>query len=270
MKIIFRVLSFVFLLIFLAGILVYTTPLPGNIPVLMYHFIGEPPEGLNGGNYVSKENFSKQMAFLDFFGYRVITLDDYYQIKTRQKKGSGREIVITFDDGDLSFLKEALPVLEKYKFPVTIFLISAKVPTGEDHSLSLAMIKDLQEKYSWIDFQAHTKTHPHLKDTPDSQLKEEIFVAKRELEQMLGKPMPYMAYPFGEPTQRIIDEIEKAGYRMAFATSHAKLRGLPEGFFCQTRIKVDPPANNLFAFWSYVSGLYSTFKEIRYRTHYNL
>ena len=73
----------------LSSLVFFLFPLPGTIPVLMYHFIDTPERSAVEKNVVSLESFKKQMDFLARFGYRVISLDDYYAIRKGEKKPLG-------------------------------------------------------------------------------------------------------------------------------------------------------------------------------------
>jgi endo-1,4-beta-xylanase len=260
-----KILISLFVLVFLSLLLFFTLPLPNYIPVLMYHYVGTKDQAAEQGNYVSRETFEKQMAFLRKAGYRVISLDDYYAIRNGQKKGSGRQVAITFDDGEASFASEAVPVLRKYEYPVTMFLISGSLATGANGSMNLETVKKLQTDYPWISFQGHSKIHWHFKEETQAQLKEEIFVSKRELEDYLNKPVVYFAYPFGEIETRSHQMVQDAGYRLAFTTGAKKLGNIPEGPYALTRVKVDEGASNLFIFWSYISGIYPAYKSFYHK-----
>lgn len=256
-----------------AVVLFFTLPLPGTIPVLMYHFIGTHEDAARESNFVSRESFEKQMRFLKRFGYRVLSMEEYASIKAGRRKPQGREILITFDDGHRSFKNDALPVLKRYELPAVMFLISDSVQTGGtkgyEHSLGIADVKELQ-KISSISFQGHTKTHPHLKELPEDQFVLELEISKQVLEAFLGKPVNYFAYPFGETDRRIMTAVEKAGYKLAFTTSFKKLEAIPEGPYALTRNKVSVSSDNPIVFWHHISGLHHFVKSARQKIKYGI
>lgn len=254
------VLSFFFAL--LAAVCFMTMPWPGTIPVLMYHFVGKKEDALKWGNFVSIETFEKQMAFLSKFGYRLITLDEYYEIISGKKKSLGREIVITFDDGDWSFEKNAAPFLMRHDFPATQFLISEKIKANSTESIPLAFIKQLQ-KESRIHFHSHTASHPSLPLLSPAKLKSELVNSKQDLEQMLRTPVSYLTYPFGDFDLNVMEATRKAGYKLAFTTGHKKLKGVPEGPFSITRVMISEDSANPLVFWYHVSGLSKMIKGTR-------
>lgn len=258
-----------FLLIFTAAVFLIVTalivifPLPGQVPVLMYHFVGDERMARESKNFVSRKTLEKQMAFLKFFRYKIITLEELYANLNGTRKPEGREIAITFDDGHISFLTEAYPVLNKYRFPVTMFLISDQVQGKEIDRLSISMVKSLMRN-GWIDFESHTRTHPLLSKLSDAEIRNEIAGSKEDLERIFGKPMDFLAYPVGDIDERVLAEAEKAGYKLAFTTSYKKLKNLPEGRYSVYRQKISDSSDNPVLFWVRISGIYQAVKRFRH------
>lgn len=252
----------ILLLIFTAAFIVL--PLPGTVPVLMYHFIDTPERAREEKNVVSRGSFAFQMAFLNFFGYRVISLDEFYEIETGQRKPRGKELVLTFDDGNYTFETNAYPILAKYSFPVALFVVSESVKQEINGSMSVDTLKKMLG-IGWITVASHSKTHPSLSTMTDEQIEEELAGSKEDLEEMLGIPIRYLSYPSGDVDERVVKTAEKAGYRLAFTTSYKKLKGIPEGPYTQGRVKISRSSDNPFAFWAKISGLYHAFKRERYR-----
>lgn len=244
------------------GVIAFCTlPPPGTIPVLMYHFVGDPKSiPSSEGNFVSPQALEMQMEFLKKFRYRVISLDTYYNTLRGARESEGREVVITFDDGDFTFAEKAVPILEKYKFPVTMFLVSGLIEKGENGSMNLETIKKLQKDHGWINFQSHTQTHAHLLEISDEQLKNEMEKSRLQLMELLGTPVRDLSYPYGEFDKRVMEAAEKAGYRMAFTTGYKRLKGINEGLFSMTRIKMSRIADSAPGFWYTLSGLHQWIK----------
>ena len=249
-------------LIFFAAFTVL--PLPGTVPVLMYHFIDTPERAREEKNVVSRGSFAFQMAFLRFFGYHVISLNEFYEIETGQRKPRGRELVLTFDDGNYTFETNAYPILAKYSFPVTLFVVSESVKQETNGSLSAPSLKKLLGT-GWIAAESHSKTHPSLSTMTEDQIKEELVGSKEDLEELLGTPIRYLSYPNGDLDERVVKIAQEAGYRLAFTTASKKLKGLPEGPMTLARVKISRSSDNPFVFWLKVSGLYHVFKRERYR-----
>ena len=263
-KLLKKLAVFLFLFSTAAFILFWTLPLPGDISILMYHFVGTELDAKMEKNYVSEKSLERQMSFLKRFGYHVISMQDYEAIRKGQQKPRGREVVLTFDDGHHTFDSKALPILKNYSFPVMLFLISdwLKGEPAATGSMTEETVKRIHSQYSWISIGAHTKSHRMLSELTDAEVEEEIIGSKKDLEAMFGVPIRYLAYPFGNYDDRSIEAVKKAGYQFAFTTSPKKLRlGVAgPGDFQLNRIKISRNADNPVILWCKLSGFYQFFK----------
>jgi peptidoglycan/xylan/chitin deacetylase (PgdA/CDA1 family)/GT2 family glycosyltransferase len=200
-----------------------------SIPILMYHAFGGPDE--TPSRYiVPGRRFAWQMALLRWMGYRVITLDEL--VRQREEAGASlrRSAVITIDDGYVDVSTYAFPVLHRYGFPATVFLVSAAVGgcNGWSHGteltnrplLSWAQIKAMQG--AGVSYGAHTRTHPDLTGVTPNRAREEILSSKVELEQALGIPIRFFAYPYGAVNPLIQAHVEQAGYWAALGVEEGR------------------------------------------------
>ncbi len=256
--------SVLLVLIFVFALAFATFPLPGTIPVLMYHFVDTPERAKAEKNVVSTQSFAFQMAFLDFFNYRVLSIDEYYEIKTGRRPSKGREVLLTFDDGNYTFADNAYPVLQKHSLPAAIFVVSESVKRETNGSMSTETIKKLVTDKK-ITVSSHTKTHPALSTMTEEQIEEELAGSKQDLEEMFSVPIDYLSYPSGDIDQRVLDIAKASGYRLGFSTSYKKLKTLREGPYSLGRVKVTRTADNPFVFWFEISGIYHTFKREQHR-----
>ena len=259
-------ISVLFISVFIAFLVLFIIlPLPGTVPVLMYHFVGSERDAKDNSNYVSARMFANQMAFLKRFGYRVLSLAEYEDTLTGKRKPRGREVVITFDDGHYTFADQALPILDRYQFPVNLFLISEFV---KGHIKCGSMEKDTLDNTlltrPWIHVNSHTRTAPELPSLSEAEILAELSGSKADLEAMFRVPVNYLAYPSGEFDERVIQAARQAGYHLAFTTAPKKLKKIPLGPYSLTRDKIFRESENPFVFWSHVSGLYQWFKESRH------
>ena len=96
--------------------------------VLNYHRIDNLNKDYNN-TCVSPENFREQMEYV-IRHYEVLKMDDFLQYN-----GKGEVISVTFDDGFENFISNALPVLEEYNIPATIF-VTTKFDTDREFWMS--------------------------------------------------------------------------------------------------------------------------------------
>src|ERR1700683_4085176 len=95
----------------------------GSLPILMYHKIEVLKPGAQvPGHYVAGSVFHSQMAILRRLNYHPITL-------TNALEGPlpPRPIVLTFHHGYRNFITNALPILKRFDFPSTVFLVADEI-----------------------------------------------------------------------------------------------------------------------------------------------
>lgn len=232
-----------------------------EIPVLMYHFIGTESQAQEDSLVVSAKTFDQQLSWLQKWGYQVYSLDEFYNLKTSGRFSFRKGVVITFDDGNIGFLTNALPILERYGMPAANFMVTDSMRQKTNGSMSIESARKLAEN-PLITLGAHTAHHLVLIDQPDSVMREEIVDSRRDLEKMIGREVWYFAYPGGFFDSQALQMVKAAGYRFAFTTSWKRLGGQNETLFTLTRVKITERDSNPALFWYKVSGLYPLFKRL--------
>jgi peptidoglycan/xylan/chitin deacetylase (PgdA/CDA1 family) len=185
----------------------------------MYHNIGVPPQGARLRNlYVRKGAFARQMLLLRLLGYQGLSMSAAMPYLRGEKQG--RVAVITFDDGYVDTLEDALPILLKHGFSATCYVISRR--TGhynEWDAASLNVRKSLmndEQIRAWhaagMEVGAHSRTHPRLTSCNDTELQDEIAGSKTDLETLLGQPVTQFCYPYGDLDERVVAATRQAGY----------------------------------------------------------
>lgn len=91
------------------------------IPILMYHDISAQ----NNNDLISIQEFENQISFINKIGFKSFNLRDLDSL-------NNKNIIITFDDGYESTFKFALPILKKYNFKATCFIVSKKINEFND------------------------------------------------------------------------------------------------------------------------------------------
>ena len=76
---------------------------------------------------ISLSDFERQMQLLKEDGYHSVTLEDVYAWKMGKKDLDEKSIAITFDDGLYSTTKFAQPVLKRYGFTGSVFVIGSAI-----------------------------------------------------------------------------------------------------------------------------------------------
>lgn len=200
------------------------------IPILLYHSIDDTAAPAYRRWAVTPMAFAAQMAYLRQEGYHAFTVTEFVQ---RLSMGAvnlpAKTIVITFDDGLADFYLAALPILQDYGFPATLYITTgyvegssqwlAPVGEGERTMMSWAQIAELPA-YG-IECGAHTHSHPQLDTLPRRQAWHEIYHSKRLLEEKLGRAVTSFAYPHGYHDKAVQQMVRKAGFTAACGVKHA-------------------------------------------------
>ena len=169
-----------------------------RIPVLMYHKVRP---GKKEKYSISPERFASQMDYLSGKGYQTVSPDELLRfikgtsnekregraeeqgdkssialvdkanarpssvIKVRRRTLPEKPVLITFDDGYKNNFTCAYPILKRYNFRASIFLVSEYIgkkngwSKGEEETLSWEEIEEMRKE--GFSFGSHTHTHPN-------------------------------------------------------------------------------------------------------------
>ena len=233
------------------------------IPILMYHSVDLNPSKEDRLT-LSPEVFDKQMRFLKEHNYNVITLEEVADIIRNKKKAPARAIAITFDDGYKNNYTYAFPVLKKYNFPATIFVIINEIGRPAGDRLSWDNISAMQAS-GLVAIGSHTFTHPLLTElVSQEEIKYEIEGSKKALEEKLGREVSIFSYPSGRFNEKVRQAVIDAGYKIAVATNPGK-KFSDSDIFAIKRLRISQNCDNLFIFWVETSGYYNLMRENRYK-----
>lgn len=188
-------------------------------PILMYHAFGNPGEKASRFT-LPIQRFAQQMSWLKRLGYCVISLEEFMEYRRKGSLPPARSIVISIDDGYAELHSLVYPILQRYGFPATIFIVTDKVEAFNDWAstnelrgrqlLSWAQIREMSQ--NGIQFGAHSRTHSRLIEILRELIQEEIAGSKADLENALQRPITTFAYPFGEFDLTVQSIAEKAGF----------------------------------------------------------
>lgn len=171
--------------------------------VLIYHRVAD--DRLNPWTTPSAA-FERQIRWLARH-FEFVSLAEA-QHRVRVGRNERPCVAITFDDGYADNCRRALPLLVDSGIPCTYFVSSHHVIEGTPFPHDLALGRPLPPNTpeeirslarSGIDIGAHTRTHPDLARVVDPvRLHDELVVAQRELQGIIGAPVRYFAFPYGQ------------------------------------------------------------------------
>jgi peptidoglycan/xylan/chitin deacetylase (PgdA/CDA1 family) len=147
-------------------------------------------------------------------------------------------VALTFDDGFAAVHEHAVPVLKRYGLTATVFLVAGTLlpqgltvdwitprPASSPATLSLAHIEQMAAE--GITFGSHTMRHEDLTRVSTAECERDLRESKVVLEDLLGRPVTMLAYPFGRHDAAVRAAARRAGYAHAFSLPGAVERPTP-------------------------------------------
>lgn len=140
---------------------------------------------------------------------------------------NGKKIcVFSFDDNKIYDYKMT-EIFDKYGVKCTFNVNSICI--GREGYVDRGFIKELSTRH---EIACHTVTHPkglHLADL--DAIKKEIIDDKNSLEDIIGKEIRGMAYPYGEYSEKVINVLKDAGIKYARTVEDTCSFGGPKDFY---------------------------------------
>lgn len=205
-----------------------------GIPVITYHSIDD------SGSIISTSPaiFRRQMRFLSENGFRTLTLAELGRLIGTGERFPDKRVVLTFDDGFENFHSQAFPLLDRYGFDSTVFLVAGRCGKHNDwegnpaklprsRMLSWNQVKELSS--SGVDFGSHTVTHPNLTSIPIDSAEVEMAESRKMIEDGIGRAVNNFAYPYGKFNESILRIAERV-YSTACTTKLGKAAHASETF----------------------------------------
>lgn len=196
-----------------------------GLPIIVYHQIRETPDGPPDSlEAISLDRFKSEMRYLHEHGYVTLSAEEIVAY-LHGGTSADKIVAIQFDDGWKSE-QLALPVLDKFDFKATFWIIAGK-GIGWPH-MDWQEIEAIAQN-SRYEIYSHTMSHPwKAGDTmPDwmdgrtpgkgpEQVRWELAESRRLLAEKLGRAVPYLAWPGGYYNESTIRLAREAGYAALF------------------------------------------------------
>lgn len=192
---------------------------------------------------VTAEDFEAQVRRLQQQG-RAVSLEQVQAFVRGEGTVPRDACLVTIDDGLLSTLSVALPILARHGVPAIAFVSSSLIERAvegiPERYLTWRELRDVADS-GVITVGSHAHTHRSLGRLPVAEAAEEVGLSRSILQDRLGRAIHSFAYPFGTradfnaATDRAVAE---AGYAIAFNSMHGSIaRGM--SLFSLPRVKVE-------------------------------
>jgi peptidoglycan/xylan/chitin deacetylase (PgdA/CDA1 family) len=181
------------------------------IPALSYHNV-RAYSTQNPAYFISPERFEEQIKRLKERGYRTLLPNEVEAVFYEGKQISGKSVLISFDDTRADHYLAAAPILEKYGYRGTFYIMTVSI--GKAGYMSREQIRELSDRGHAIGL--HTWDHQDLRKLAADQWKIQIDKPKALLEEITKKEVTSLAYPFGLWNTEVIRQIRERELRSAY------------------------------------------------------
>jgi peptidoglycan/xylan/chitin deacetylase (PgdA/CDA1 family) len=203
-----------------------------SVPGLLFHSIYQEHRRLS----LSSIRASRFKSII-----RCLIEDKYIPVTISEANGSAhrsllspRPILLTFDDGCRSFMTHVLPLMEELKIKATVFPVSGYfgrsstwdiIPTFTH--LTKSELREISSCGHEIG--SHGMTHADLTFLGPSDLTAELNDSKKMLEDITGRKVSAISFPYGSWNARVWERAQEAGY--CCGTIYRKHRSALPGLF---------------------------------------
>jgi len=193
-------------------------PRQGHVPGLLFHSVLPKPG--HEMSHFPLGRFQKLCSILESENFHSLTLSEACACHDRPSASHAKKICITFDDGLQSVFDYVLPELERFHLRATIFCIAGYYGNSsswdvfsKNRHLTMEQIRTLSDCGHEIG--SHTCSHAYLPYLEESVLRRELVESRKRLEDITGRAVTGISFPFGGWNRRIWDIARESGYSAA-------------------------------------------------------
>jgi peptidoglycan/xylan/chitin deacetylase (PgdA/CDA1 family) len=244
------------------------------LPILLYHSVSLAASPRYRPYCIDPEQLDAHMQYLRVEGYEPITVSALRDAVASDAQLPARPVVLSFDDALLDFYDGALPVLTRYGFPATLYVVAGMVggvarwlrKEGEGGRPLMSWAQLRESRALGIECGAHGSRHLAIDVLPVREATAEIVAPKAEIEDRLGCAVRTYAYPYGYHTGALEAVVREAGYRSACAVRHAMSHADDDPFALARIVVTNDVSVDVLARWLSGRGLAAAKPGERLRT----
>jgi peptidoglycan/xylan/chitin deacetylase (PgdA/CDA1 family) len=238
-----------------------------NIPILCYHNVGASPQsGAFKLLYTSQEKFERQLWTMRRLGLRGVSISD--GLRQLGGRGAGQLVMLSFDDGYLDTFTAALPLLRKYGFSATCYVVSDAIGSfNRWDAAALGETKPLMTHdhlQQWLaagmEIGSHSWSHPRLRELDGEAAEQEIAGSRAALRCAFGVEVDHFCYPYGSFAASTMALVRRSGYLSAVTVEPGIARASDDRYRLP-RILVDGESG----WWKFVLQVATPFEQLRRR-----
>ena len=202
-----------------------------EVPVLMYHYLSEPPADANiyrTDLSVAPNRFVEHLDALRGAGYTTISLYDLYNHLAVGAPLPERPVLLTFDDGYRDNYVNAFPRLRERGMTATFFVVTDFIDAGREAYITWEMAREMQNAGMYIE--SHGRDHTTLQNRGADYLVWQALGSMETIQFELGVAPRFVSYPAGEYDDTTVDVFRSAGYVAGFTTRQGDLQSSDDPF----------------------------------------
>ena len=208
--------------------------------------------------------FRKQLEIIENEGLKFIHPKNFR--KTLSENKHERKILLTIDDGLLSFYENAWPILKEKNIPFILFVNTREV--GAFNYMNWEQIIELK-KYDNVEIGNHSHSHEYLVEENSEVIKKDILKSIEIFKQKLGDNSEFFSYPFGEYSLEFKKIIKNLGFKYAFG-QHSGVIDETKDLFELPRYPINEKYGEIKRFKSLMKTLPFKYKKISPEERYLL
>lgn len=196
-----------------------------RVPILMYHYVSDlPPDAddIRLGLTVVPPLFQAHMQYLSDAGFTTISLYDLNAALTAGTSLPPKPIVLTFDDGYRDAYTNVFPILQRYGFTATFFIITARADANDPAHVSWQQIKQMSD--AGMSMEPHTKDHLDLRERDHDFLIYQMKGSIESLTAFTGRMPRMFSYPVGHYDSAALDVTSELNIDIAVSTVNGDLQ----------------------------------------------
>jgi peptidoglycan/xylan/chitin deacetylase (PgdA/CDA1 family) len=166
---------------------------------------------------VSLENFERQIAYISQH-FDILSFQTFLDWMDGAYHSDKPKLLLTFDDGFLNNLTNAVPVLASHRMPATFFVIASKLGNGDERFMKTIDVRNLLSQSDLFRVGSHSLSHLSISRIDADEKDLEIGSSKAVLESALGMAIPFFCYPYGtfnDFDESGVELLRRHGYLLA-------------------------------------------------------
>ena len=221
---------------------------------IMYHRFNESKYPSTN---IQLDVFKNQLEIIENENMQFIHPNDFGK-KINQNKQKEKKVLLTIDDGLLSFYQNAWPILRDKKIPFILFVNTREV--GAFNYMNWDQILELHKNEN-VEIGNHSHSHEYLVEEKKEVIKNDILKSINIFENKLGKNSDFFSYPFGEYSNEFKKIIKDLGFKYAFG-QHSGVIDETKDYFELPRFPINEKYGDVKRFKTLMKTLPFKYKSI--------